>query len=55
MKVKELLKIPEEYAVDIILAVGYPTEGPKPRPRLPLNEIVFYGEFGNRWCLSEKD
>ena len=55
MKVKELLKIPEEYTVDAILAVGYPAESPKPRPRLPLSEIVFYEEFGEKWpILLEK-
>lgn len=53
-KVKELLKIPHEYTVDAIIALGYPDEQPKPRPRLPLEEITFYEEFGRKLIPSSK-
>lgn len=52
LKVKELLKIPEEYTLDAIIALGYPDEQPKPRPRLPLEEITFYEEFGRKFSSS---
>jgi nitroreductase len=53
LKVKELLRIPDEYTVYNVVALGYPDEQPKPRPRLPLNEIVFYEEFGRGWKTYE--
>jgi len=49
IKVKELLNIPDEYTVYCVIALGYPAEQPKPRPRLPLEEIVFEEEFGRGW------
>ncbi|MEM4486620.1 MAG: nitroreductase family protein [Zestosphaera sp.] len=54
LKVKELLKIPEEYTLDAIIALGYPDEQPKPRPRLPLEEITFYEEFGRKFPFGGK-
>lgn len=53
-KVKELLKVPEEYTIDAIIALGYPDEQPKPRPRLPLDEITFYEEFGRKFITATK-
>lgn len=49
-KLKELLKIPTgmgEYKVLAYVAIGWP-EGPRkhPRSRLPLEEIVYWEEFG---------
>lgn len=49
VKVKELLKIPEEYTLYAIISIGYPAESPKPRPRIPLEELVFYEEWGKKW------
>jgi nitroreductase len=42
------LEIPERYAIPVIIAVGYPTEGPQPHatPRLPPTEVIFDGKFG---------
>ena len=44
--ISEILNIPENIRVEAIVAIGYPDESPKPRPRLPLEEIVYYEEFG---------
>jgi nitroreductase len=48
MKVMKMLKIPHGYKIIAPVAIGYPGESPNPRPRLSLDEIVFYGEFGKR-------
>jgi len=48
-KVKELLKIPEDYNVVALLALGYPKEKLRPhatRERKRLGEIAMRGEFG---------
>jgi nitroreductase len=47
-QIKALLDIPEGYKAVSILSLGHPTRPHKPRPRLPLNELVFtekWGEF----------
>lgn len=48
IRTMKLLKIPHGYKVIAPLAIGYPNESPNPRPRLPLEEIIFYEEFGKR-------
>jgi nitroreductase len=48
IKVMKLLKIPYGYKVVAPVAIGYPDESPNPRPRLSLEEIIFYEEFGRR-------
>ena len=48
IKVMKLLKIPYGYKVIAPLAIGYPDESPNPRPRLSLEEIIFYEEFDRR-------
>ena len=40
-RLKDLLGVPEEAKVVSIIAVGHPTRPHRPRPRLPLNELVF--------------
>lgn len=47
-EVKKVLEVPEEYQVVQLLVVGYPAEDPAPRPRLPLEEIVYYNRWGNK-------
>ncbi len=52
LKFKKLLKIPTgmgEYKVLAILPLGWPKEGqPPPRPKKPLQEIVYWEEFGRK-------
>lgn len=40
--VKELLKLPNNWEVIAIIALGYPKEIPKPPPRLPLSKLVIW-------------
>lgn len=44
-KVKEILKIPEEYKVVILLPLGYPADSPKSKSRKSFEEIVSFEEF----------
>lgn len=48
VKVMKLLKIPYGYKIFAPVAIGYPAESPNPRPRLSIQEITFYEEFGKR-------
>jgi nitroreductase len=48
-KVKELLKIPEGYAVIALLAIGYPKKAPltpTAKRRKKIGKVVMLGEFG---------
>jgi len=47
-KVKALLKVPHQVHVPYIISIGYPDESPNPRPRKPLQDIVYYDVYGNR-------
>ena len=47
-RVKEILGIPEQYRVIALTPIGVPAESPPPRPRKPLEEIVFEDKWGNR-------
>jgi nitroreductase len=44
--VREILKIPEGYALVCLMTLGYAAEEPRPKPRLPLAEIRFDEEVG---------
>jgi nitroreductase len=46
IKVAEILRVPEGYAVVSMTPLGYPDEEPNPRPRKEMAEIVFYNKFG---------
>lgn len=46
--VKELLEIPEGVEPELIIAIGYPDEAPKPPPRLPLEQISYLDSYGRR-------
>lgn len=48
-KIKELLEIPEDLRVVAIMPVGVPAESPGPRPRKPLEEIVFLNKFKRKF------
>ncbi|MBS7606950.1 MAG: nitroreductase family protein [Candidatus Bathyarchaeia archaeon] len=45
-KVKQILKIPENLSVVILLTVGFPDEKPPPRLRKSREEIFFLDEYG---------
>ena len=47
-RLKDLLGVPEGFKIISIIAIGHPTRPHRPRPRLPLHELVFrekWGEF----------
>lgn len=46
IKTMKLLNVPHGYKIMAPLAIGYPDESPNPRPRLALEDIVYYEEFG---------
>lgn len=47
-KIKRMLQIPKSFKVLTAISVGYPDEAPKPRPRLPQEELVYYDVFGRK-------
>ncbi|MBW1767592.1 MAG: nitroreductase family protein [Deltaproteobacteria bacterium] len=47
-KIKAMLEIPKGFKVLTAISAGYPDEAPKPRPRLPRDELVFYEVFGRK-------
>ena len=48
-RLQSLLQIPDRYSIPVVIATGYAAEGsiPKRSPRLPPEEVVFEGKFGN--------
>ena len=45
-RIKALLGIPEGFKAVSILSVGHPTRPHRPRPRLPITELVFSETWG---------
>ena len=57
-RLKEILRVPDRYAVCACVATGYEyDEGNEahPTPRLPLNEIVFGETFGEAWLFDDEN
>jgi nitroreductase len=48
-RVKALLGIPEGFKAVSILSVGHPARPHRPRPRLPIKELVFREAWGNAY------
>ncbi|MCX8185115.1 MAG: nitroreductase family protein [Sulfolobales archaeon] len=48
-EIQKTLELPENYVPIAILALGYPAEKPQPRPRKPLEEIVYLDKYGNKY------
>lgn len=44
-RLKEILQIPKEYKVVVLLTLGYPADSPRPTQRKPLDEVVSYERF----------
>jgi len=51
-EIQKLVGLPENYVPVAIVALGYPAEKPQPRPRKPLEEIVYLNRFGVRMISS---
>jgi nitroreductase len=52
-RIKDLLGIPEGYKAVSILSVGHPTRQHRPRPRLPVNELVFTEKWGDLYYKEQ--
>jgi nitroreductase len=46
-QIKELLGVPEGFKVISIISIGHPARPHKPRPRLPIRELVFFEKWDN--------
>ena len=53
-RLKELLGVPEGLKVVSIIAVGHPARYPRPRPRIPLHELVYREKWGIPYYEEEK-
>jgi nitroreductase len=57
-RVQEILRIPDRYAVPLMVATGYEYDDPATfhkTPRLPLSEIVFGDTFASPLMLFDED
>ena len=52
-RIKALLGIPEGYKAVSILSVGHPTREHRPRPRLPISELVFKEKWGDPYYKEQ--
>jgi nitroreductase len=48
-RIKAYLNIPEGFKAVSILSIGHPARAHRPRPRLPLNELVFNETWGESY------
>jgi hypothetical protein len=53
-RIKDLLGVPEGFKVISIISVGHPTRPHRPRPRLPINELVFREQWGEQYYQEPK-
>jgi len=53
-RLKELLGVPEGLKVVSIIAVGHPARYPRPRPRIPLHELVYREKWGIPYYEEEE-
>lgn len=57
-RLKEILRIPDRYAVCACVATGYEyveEKDTEPTPRLPLDQVVFGDTFGEAWTFDDDD
>ena len=47
-EIRSILGIPENVIPVAIIALGYPDESPSPKPRKPLEEVIFMNKYGVR-------
>jgi nitroreductase len=52
-RVKELLGIPEDYKAVSIISIGHPTRPHRPRPRLPIKDLVFTEKWGDAYYKDQ--
>jgi nitroreductase len=54
-RIKELLKVPEGYKVISLISIGHLVREHRPRPRLPLQELVFNESWGQPYYGGEHE
>lgn len=52
-RMKTLLGIPEEYKAVSVISIGHQTRLHRPRPRLPINELVFNEKWGEPYYKEQ--
>jgi len=52
-QIKDLLGVPEGFKAVSILSLGHPAREHRPRPRLPINELVFTEKWGEAYYKEE--
>lgn len=52
-RIKDILGIPEGYKAISILSIGHPTRPHRPRPRIPIKELVFLEKWGDTYYKDE--
>jgi nitroreductase len=52
-RVKALLDIPEGFKAVSIISIGHPTRSHRPRPRLPINQLVFSEKWGEPYYKEQ--
>lgn len=53
MRMKNHFQIPDEYKLYAIIAIGHPAKIANPRPRLPINQLVYDEKFGEEYYEKE--
>jgi nitroreductase len=51
--IKELFNIPEGIKAISIISIGHPVREHRPRPRLPIQDIVFKEKWGDPYYRGE--
>jgi nitroreductase len=46
LQMRDLLKVPNNYRIVSLVAIGFPDETPKPKPRKDIAETVFLNQYG---------
>ena len=54
-RLKDLLGVPEGLKIVSIIAVGHPARYPRPRPRIPLHELVYREKWGNPYYEKKEE
>jgi nitroreductase len=48
-RIRNLLKVPNDYRVVSLVTLGFPSEKPEPRPRKEIDEILFMNKYGKKY------
>ena len=55
LQMRDLLKVPNNYRLVSLVAIGIPDETPKPKPRKDIAETVFLNQYGRNLELKSLD